>query len=260
MPMSWSVEVDSFRQVLVWIGEFLLSLSGNILFVLILLLLSRVARNRFRAFAERRHMHPSVPALVDNVVNTVVYVAIGFVVLAVLGVNTRSLATFAGLVTAALTLSLQDVFKNIFCGFYLLAERPFSTGDRVRIGSEEGTIERIDLRVTRIRNDRQELVLVPNSLFFSQMSIAHSTLHRRSLTVQVVGVQESRADAELHICTAVANAVSESLEPVMRLLRIGPDGCDFEVTVSRVDTRDQEHVIAALNTALPDATISVIAR
>ncbi len=258
--MSWSVEIDSFRQVLGWIGDFLLSLSGYALIVLFLLLLSRVARNRFRAFAERRHMHPSVPALVDNAVNTVVYVAIGFVILAVLGVNTRSLATFAGLVTAALTLSLQDVFKNIFCGFYLLAERPFSTGDRVRIGSEEGTIERIDLRVTRIRNDRQELVLVPNSLFFSQMSIARSTLQRRSLTVQVSGVKEPRADAELHICTAIGEAVSERLEPVLRLLRVGPDGCDFEVTVSRVDSRDQEHIIAALNTELPDATISVIAR
>ncbi len=260
MPMSWSVEIDSFRQVLVWIGDFLLSLSGYALIVLFLLLLSRVARNRFRAFAERRQMHPSVPALVDNAVNTVVYVAIGFVILAVLGVNTRSLATFAGLVTAALTLSLQDVFKNIFCGFYLLAERPFSTGDRIRIGSEEGVIERIDLRVTRIRNDRQELVLVPNSLFFSQMSIARSTLQRRSLTVQIAGIHGEREDMEGQIRSTITGVASSNSTATLRLLKIGPGGSDVEVTVNTVDAGDQKCVIAALNAAFPDATISVIAR
>lgn len=258
--MSWSVEVDSFSQALGLVVDFLASLSGNILLILLLLLLSRVVRNRFRAFAERRRLHRSLPALVDNVVNAVVYVAIGFVVLAMLGVNTRSLATFAGLVTAALALSLQDVFKNIFCGFYLLVERPFSAGDRIRIGSEDGTIERIDLRVTRIRNDRQELVLVPNALFFSQMSVARSTLQRRSLTVQIAGVQDPRADAERRICATIAEDVSGDIDPVLRLLKIGPAGCDFELTVSRVETEDQERIIAALSAGFPDATISVIAR
>jgi small-conductance mechanosensitive channel len=258
--MSWTIEIDSFRQVLVWVANFLVSLSGNILFIVLLLLLSRVVRSRFRALAERRRMHRSVPALVDNAVNAVVYVFIGFVVLAMLGVNTRSLATFAGLVTAALALSLQDVFKNIFCGFYLLAERPFSPGDRIRIGSEDGVIERIDLRVTHIRNDRQELVLVPNSLFFSQMSVARSTLQRRSLTVQIAGIQAQRAAAETAIGSTIAEVVSDASASTARLLKIAPDGCDFEVTVSRVEAEDQERVIAALSGAFPDATITVVAR
>lgn len=258
--MSWTIEIDSFRQVLTWIAELLLSLSGSILVILLLLLLSRVVRNRVRAVAERRRMHRSVPALVDNAINAVVYVVIGFIVLAMLGVNTRSLATFAGLVTAALALSLQDVFKNIFCGFYLLAERPFSTGDRIRIGSEEGDIERIDLRVTRVRNDRQELVLVPNSLFFSQMSVARSTLQRRSLTVEIAGVQAQRGEAEGRIRSTIADAASGNSTSTLRLLKIGPDGSDVEVTVSRMEAEDQERVIAALNTGFPDATITVIAR
>jgi small-conductance mechanosensitive channel len=258
--MSWTMEIDSFRQVLAWIGELLLSLSGNLLVIALLLVLSRVVRTRVRALAARRRLHRSVPALVDNVVNAVVYVIIGFIVLAMVGVNTRSLATFAGLVTAALTLSLQDVFKNIFCGFYLLAERPFASGDRIRIGSEEGVIERIDLRVTRVRNERQELVLVPNALFFSQMSVARSTLQRRSLTVQVAGVEGPRAEAEGNLRAAIGDTGADERASVLRLLKIAPDGCDFEVTVSQIEAEDQERVITALGSAAPDATITVIAR
>ncbi len=258
--MSWTIEIDSFRQVLTWIAELLLSLSGSILGILLLLLLSRVVRNRVRAVAERRRMHRSVPALVDNAVNAVVYVVIGFIVLAMLGVNTRSLATFAGLVTAALALSLQDVFKNIFCGFYLLGERPFSTGDRIRIGSEEGVIERIDLRVTRVRNERQEMALVPNSLFFSQMSVARSTLHLRSLTVEIEGVQGQMEDAECQIRSTIADVASDSSASTLRLLKIGPEGSDIEVTVSRMEAEDQERVIGALNSGFPEATITVVAR
>ena len=258
--MSWTVEIDSYRQVLSWIADQLLSLSGSILIILLLLLLSRVVRNRFRELAERRRLHRSVPALVDNAVNAVVYVLIGFIVLSMLGVNTRSLATFAGLVTAALALSLQDVFRNIFCGFYLLAERPFSTGDRIRIGSEDGVIERIDLRVTRVRNERQELVLVPNALFFSQMSVARSTLQRRSLTIQIAGMQGQREESESQIRSTIAGVASSNSAVTLRLLKIGPDGSDVEVTVSQVDAGDQECVITALNTAFPDATITVVAR
>lgn len=258
--MSWNVEIDSFRQLLGWIVEFLLSLSGNILLILLLLFLSRVGRARFRAFAERRHMHRSVPALVDNVVKAVVYVVIGFVILGSLGVNTRSLATFAGLVTAALTLSLQDVFKNIFSGFYLLAERPFTTGDRIRIGNEDGNIEQVDLRVTRIRNDRQELVLVPNSLFFTQMSIARSTRQRRSLTVQVTGIQGGRESTGEHIRATIAEVTPGGSDVALRLLKVGPDGCDYEVTVGRLEVEDEERIIAALSNALPDSTIAIVAR
>lgn len=258
--MTWTLEFDDFRQLVSAVGDYLLSLSGYIILVVLLLLFSRLVRRRFRLFAERRRMHRSVPALFDNVAQAVVYVIIGFIILAAFGVNTRSLATFAGLVTAALTLSVQDVLKNIFCGFYLLGERPFAAGDRIRIGSEDGYVERIDLRVTRIRNDRQELVLVPNSVFFSQITVARSTMQRRSLTVQLAGIEEAREVVEDQVRAAIADAVPAASVPELRLLQIGPAGCDFEATVSRVETEDQQRIIAALNGAFPASTLTVVGR
>jgi small-conductance mechanosensitive channel len=258
--MTWTVEVDDFRQLVSAVGDYLLSLSGYIVLVVLLVLFSGLIRRRFRLLAERRRMHRSIPALFDNAVQALVYVIIGFIVLAALGVNTRSLATFAGLVTAALTLSVQDVLKNIFCGFYLLGERPFAAGDRIRIGAEDGYVERIDLRVTRVRNDRQELVLVPNSVFFSQITVARSTMQRRSLTIQLAGIEETRELAGDQVRAAIADVASADSQPTLRLLQIGPAGCDFEVTVSRVETQDQQRIIAALNDTFPAATLTVVGR
>lgn len=257
--MTW--EVDSFSQLLAMVIDFLVSLSGSVLMVVVVFLLSRLIRRRFHRFAERRGMHRSVPALFDNVVQAVVFVVIAFLIMAALGVNTRSLATFAGLVTAALTFSVQDVLKNIFCGFYLLAERPFAAGDRIRVGAEDGYIERIDLRVTRIRNDRQELVFVPNTVFFSQISIARSTLQFRALTVQRKGVQQTRETAEDLVRATITEVVPAGSVPAFRLLQVGPAGCDFEITVSQLKTEvQQQEIIDCLHQTFSDATISVIAR
>jgi energy-converting hydrogenase Eha subunit A len=259
--MSWEVTADSFVHLLGRIGEFLLSLAGSIIFLALLLLVSRLIRRRFQVIAERRGMRGNVPALFDNAVQAVVFVIIGFMILGAFGVNTASLATFAGLVTAALTISVQDVLKNIFCGFYLLAEQPFSPGDRVRVGVEDGYIERIDLRVTRIRNYREELVLVPNLLIFTQVVGARSTLRFRSLTVQIAGIQQPSTPAEEQIRETIGKAMPDGGASGIRLLKVGPDGCDFEVTVGRTETdAQQQEIIASLHHAFPDATISIIAR
>ena len=258
--MTWNVESDSFQQFLAMIGVFLLSLSGNLLTVVVVLLLSRLIRRRFHRFAARRGVHRSVPALFDNVVQAVAFVIVGLLILGAFGVNTRSLATFAGLVTAALALSVQDVLKNIFSGFYLLVERPFVVGDRIRIGVEEGVIERIDLRVTRIRNDRQELVLVPNSVFFSQIAVARSTLQFCALTVQLKGVQQAREPAEAQIRATITEVVPEGSVTALRLLLIGPDGCDFEITASRLTTEVEPEIVVGLHRAFPNATISIVTR
>ena len=177
----------TFRDFAAAVGSFLISIVGSIIFALVLILLSRFIRSRFRAFAERRGVRNNLPSLVDNIVQATLVVLIGLIALTTVGVKTSSLVTFFSLSTAALTLSLQDVLKNLFSGLYLLAEQPFSPGDRVRVGSEDGRVEQIDLRITRLRNDRRELVMVPNSTMFTQVVGARSTKSRRPLTVQLTG-------------------------------------------------------------------------
>ncbi|MBP2251139.1 small-conductance mechanosensitive channel [Halarchaeum solikamskense] len=73
----------------------------------------------------------------------------------------------SALVVAAATLALgvagQDVIGNLVSGVFLVADPDFSVGDYVQWGDQEGTVEKVDFRVTRVRTAAGETVTVPNS-------------------------------------------------------------------------------------------------
>ena len=57
----------------------------------------------------------------------------------------QSLATFVGLVSAAMTIALKDLVVNVAGWAFLVIRRPFEVGDRVQIGETTGDV--IDLRI-----------------------------------------------------------------------------------------------------------------
>lgn len=89
------------------------------------------------------------------------------IVLQNLGVNIGGLLAFGGVGGIAIGLAAQDVFKNVFGGFTIYFDRPFSVGDWIRSPDRdiEGTVEHIGWRVTAIRTFNKRLLYVPNSVF-----------------------------------------------------------------------------------------------
>lgn len=259
--MSWVSVGDELRDRADQLGRFLVAFGGSIAIAVALILFARVVRGRLRAIADRRGLSNNVPSLIDNLLRVIVYIIVGIIMLSALGIDGGSLVTFFGLATAAITLSLQDVLKNIFSGIYLLAEEPFSPGDRIRVSGEEGRVERVDLRVTRIRNDRQELILVPNTTVFTTVVGVRSTMRFRPYTLQITGIKSGFTAAEDEVKTLVAATFPGGSAPTIRLLKTGPDGSDLEITIRRTETEEQQRAITlALNGAFPDATLTVIAR
>jgi small-conductance mechanosensitive channel len=251
----------TFRDFAAAVGSFLVSIVGSIIFALVLVLLSRFIRSRFRAFAERRGVRNNLPSLVDNIVQAALVVLIGLIALTTVGVKTSSLVTFLSLSAAALTLSLQDLLKNLFSGLYLLAEQPFSPGDRIRVGAEDGRVERVDLRITRLRNDRRELVMVPNSTLFTQVVGARATKAQRPLTVQLTGIPLKLQEAEHDVEAALEGIIQEGDAPAIRLLRSDANGCDLEVTVPHTHSDAlQREIFIALTEQFPESALVVIVR
>ena len=57
----------------------------------------------------------------------------------------RSMATFAGLLSAGIAIALKDVFVNLAGWLFILWRRPFVVGDRVEVDGHRGDV--VDLRV-----------------------------------------------------------------------------------------------------------------
>jgi small conductance mechanosensitive channel len=99
----------------------------------------------------------------------------GLVALGFAGVHVAALATLMGAAGLAVSLSLQDVAKNVVAGLYLLMERPFENGDQLTVQSFSGQVQGIDLRTTTLTADDGRQVIVPNTVVLSQIVLRRST-------------------------------------------------------------------------------------
>jgi MscS family membrane protein len=81
-----------------------------------------------------------------------------------LGGEVGSLLAGLGLGGAAIALASKDMLANVFGSLVIFVDRPFQVGDRVAIGSHQGVVEEVGLRVTRLRTPSQSVITLPNSL------------------------------------------------------------------------------------------------
>jgi small conductance mechanosensitive channel len=87
-----------------------------------------------------------------------------------------TLLTGAGVLAAIVGFASQSAFSNIISGFFLVIFKPFSVGDRVRIGQlYAGDVEDITLRHTVIKDFENRRVVIPNTVI-SNETIINSTL------------------------------------------------------------------------------------
>jgi small-conductance mechanosensitive channel len=87
-----------------------------------------------------------------------------------------TLLTGAGILAAIVGFASQSAFSNIVSGVFLVIFRPFSVGDRVKIGQlYSGDVEDITLRHTVIRDFENRRIVIPNTVISNEV-IVNSTI------------------------------------------------------------------------------------
>ena len=87
----------------------------------------------------------------------------GLVLLDTLGISITPFLATLGIGSLAVALALQDTLANFFAGLYLAADRPIRSGDFVRLDSgDEGYVESVGWRSTRLRTLPNNIVVIPN--------------------------------------------------------------------------------------------------
>ncbi len=85
-----------------------------------------------------------------------------------LGFNIMSLLAGLGLGGLALALAAKDTAANFFGSLMIFLDRPFRVGDQIVSGKDEGTVEQIGFRSTRLRTFYNSLISIPNSSLANQ--------------------------------------------------------------------------------------------
>src|SRR6478735_4562543 len=114
-----------------------------------------------------------------NAVGFIVYliaIIISFRSIPVLHDYGTTLLTGAGILAAIVGFASQSAFSNIISGFFLVIFKPFSVGDRIKVGQlYSGDVEDITLRHTVIKDFENKRVVIPNNVI-SNETIINSTL------------------------------------------------------------------------------------
>jgi small-conductance mechanosensitive channel len=94
----------------------------------------------------------------------VVVVVGGLVLLATLGVPVTPVLTTVGIGGIAVALGLQETLANLFAGMQVTVSGNINVGDVIKLESgEEGYVDDIRWRATRIRTLPNNFVIIPNS-------------------------------------------------------------------------------------------------
>lgn len=107
-----------------------------------------------------------------------VIIALGLVVILQLaGIDLSTVTVLAGALGIGVGLGLQSVVANLVSGLLIMFERPVKVGDRIEVNDVTGDVQKIGLRATTIRSNRNIEVIVPNSEFIcgNVINWTHST-------------------------------------------------------------------------------------
>lgn len=99
--------------------------------------------------------------------------------------HVTGLITGLGIGGLAIAMAAKDTLSNLFGGFVIITDAPFTIGDLIQTGTIEGVVEDINFRSTRIRTPEQALVTVPNSTLANQPITNLSKMEKRRISLNV---------------------------------------------------------------------------
>jgi len=105
----------------------------------------------------------TLTSVIKNITNFV-WLAIGFIVaLSVTSIDLGLLLASVGIIGLAISLAAQNLVRGAVNGFFIVLEDQFAIGDVVKIGDDAGVVEKLNLRITQLRDTAGRLITIPTS-------------------------------------------------------------------------------------------------
>lgn len=79
-----------------------------------------------------------------------------------IGINITPILASAGIAGLAVGFGAQSLVKDVITGFFIIMEDQYGVGDIVEIDGKMGTVEKMNLRITQLRNLDGSVITVPN--------------------------------------------------------------------------------------------------
>lgn len=174
----------------------------------------------------------TMSTLLSSVFKYFIYIGAIFMILTDV-FELKSILAAAGVGGVAIGLGAQSLIKDTLSGFFILLEDQFAVGDLITVDTMTGTVERMELRVTRLKNINGDIYIIPNG------EIKKVTNHTRANKLAVVNIPVAY-NASLEKVYAIAQQVCDEVkdefaiftEPpsVLGITELSKQGINLQIT------------------------------
>ena len=105
----------------------------------------------------------TLKSLIKNIVQYALLFIIIVLTIKELGFDITPFITGAGILGLALSFGSQTLVKDLIAGFFIILENQYNVGDKVQLNTEKGTVNKITLRSTILKDEKGNLIYLPNS-------------------------------------------------------------------------------------------------
>lgn len=142
--------------------------------------------------------------------------------------------------TFAIGFGMQDTLKALIAGVFIFVDRPFEIGDWIEWEGNEGRVEDIQLRTTKVETFDNELITVPNDKI-ANTTVTNNTANDRIRTTMVIGIgYEDDVELAKKIVWQIlqdANGVMDEPEPEIALEDLGDSAVNLKAFYWVADPR-----------------------
>ncbi len=142
--------------------------------------------------------------------------------------NIGNLLTGLSIVGAAIALATRESMENLIASFIIFFDKPFATGDLVKVNGFTGNIEKIGLRSTRIRTQEKTYISVPNKQMVDTIVDNISLRTQRKAEIKLEVSLTTNSTQLSNLINEITNLIAEPFS-INRLIYLSDTGKNAHV-------------------------------
>jgi small conductance mechanosensitive channel len=232
-----------------------------VVFVLLALLLSRILRAGVHASMTRKgHFDRTTISFLQQFGTVLVWVVVLILyahLIPMLRSMGTALLTGAGVVSVVLGLAAQSTLGNLVAGISIAIYRPFRLGDTLQVtaptGTDIGVVELISLGYTTLRAPDGHMIVLPNAIAASQVTINLNTTYAPwPITITIRLSRDADIEAARKLALSVAAEIAGEAAVVgCFLTKVDAAAITLELRFKAADAASRDDVRSKMLSVLP---------
>jgi hypothetical protein len=112
--------------------------------------------------ARQKERARTTGTVLSSTLNSIVWIIALAMLMGEFGFNLGPLIASAGVIGVALGLGAQTIVRDVLSGIFMLVEDQYGVGDSVEVLDVKGTVEKVGLRITTVRDSNGTLWYLRN--------------------------------------------------------------------------------------------------